>query len=55
MEFLIGAIVLILDIIAIVSIVGAPKSVGWKVIWTIIVLIFPVIGMIVYFLIGKKT
>ena len=52
---IIGLIVLILDIIAIVSILGAGKSVGWKLLWTLIVLLLPVIGMILYFLIGKNT
>ncbi len=54
-EYIIGLIVLILDIIAIVSILGASKSVGWKLLWTLIVLLLPVIGMILYFLIGKGT
>lgn len=56
MEYgIIGLIVLVLDIIAIVSIIGANKSVGWKLIWTLVVLLLPVIGMILYFLIGKST
>ena len=56
MEYgILGIIVLILDIIALVSILGAAKSVGWKVLWALIVLLLPVIGMIVYFLIGKST
>lgn len=56
MEYgIIGLIILILDIIAIVSILSAGKSVGWKVLWTLVVLLLPVIGMILYFVIGKKT
>lgn len=56
MEYgIIGLIILILDIIAIISILGAAKSVAWKVVWTLVVLLLPVIGMIVYFLIGKNT
>ena len=56
MEYgIVGLIILILDIIAIVSILGAAKSVGWKVLWTLIVLLLPLIGMILYFLIGKST
>ena len=37
------------------SAAGAGKSVGWKLLWTLIVLLLPVIGMILYFLIGKNT
>jgi hypothetical protein len=52
---ILGLIVLILDIIAIVSILGAPKGVGWKLLWILIVLLLPVVGMILYFLVGKGT
>lgn len=55
MEALIGLVILILDIIAIVSIVGAPKGAGWKVLWILLVLLLPVIGMILYFLVGKPN
>ena len=55
MEFVIGAIILILDIIAIISILGAAKGVGWKLLWILVVLLLPIIGMILYFLIGNKT
>lgn len=56
MEYgIIGLIVLILDIIAIVSILGANKSVAWKLLWILLVLLLPLIGMILYFLIGKNT
>ena len=52
---LIGLIALILYIIAIVSILTAGKSVGWKVLWILIVLLLPIIGTIIYFLVGKST
>ncbi len=50
---IIGLIVLILDIIALVSILTGGKSVAGKLIWTLIVLLLPVIGMILYFVIGQ--
>lgn len=52
---IIGLVVLILDIIAIVSILGAGKPASWKLLWTLLVLFLPVVGMILYFLIGKST
>lgn len=56
MEYgIIGLIVLILDIIAIVSILGGPKPVAWKLLWILIVLFLPLIGMILYFVIGKQS
>ncbi len=50
---LVGLIVLILDIIAIVMILKGGKSVGMKVLWIVIVLLLPLIGMILYFLLGR--
>ncbi len=54
MNQLIGLIVLILDIIAIVDIVKSGMTTLMKVVWILIVLIFPVIGMALYFIIGRK-
>ena len=50
---IIGIIVLILDIIAIISVLGSTKTVGMKVLWILVILLLPVIGMIIYFLVGK--
>lgn len=49
-----GIIVLVLDIVAILDIVKSAKSTGQKVLWAVIVLVLPLVGMIAYFLIGKK-
>lgn len=51
---LIGLVVLILDIVAIVDIVKSAKETGGKVLWIVLVLILPLIGMILYFLMGRK-
>ena len=52
---IVALIVLILDIIAIVDILKSSADTGSKALWIILILILPVIGMILYFLIGKKT
>ena len=52
---LLGTIVVILDIIAIISVLLGSASVSHKVIWIIVVLIFPVVGMIVYYLVGRGS
>lgn len=54
MEWLFGLIILILDIIAIVSVIGSRHSTGAKVLWILAIIIFPIVGMILYFLLGKK-
>ena len=51
---IIGLVILILDIVAIVSIVSGGKSVGFKVLWIVVVLLLPVIGMLLYFLVGRN-
>lgn len=51
---LLGLVVLVLDIIAIVDVLKAGMDTTKKVLWILAILLFPVIGMIVYFLVGKK-
>lgn len=54
MSGLLGLVVLVLDIIAIIDIVKSTRPTGNKVLWTLLVLILPLVGMILYFVIGKK-
>jgi hypothetical protein len=51
---ILGLIVLVLDIIAIVDALKSSMDTGKKALWIILILILPVIGMALYFLIGKK-
>ncbi len=52
---ILGLIVLVLDIIAIVDVLKSSMDTGKKALWIILVLLLPVIGMVLYFLIGRKT
>ncbi len=52
---ILGLIVLVLDIIAIVSIIQSGLSTTMKLVWVLIVLVLPVIGMILWFVIGNRT
>ncbi len=54
MQGILGLVVLILDVIAIVDAVKSSMDTGKKVLWILVILLVPVIGMILYFLIGKK-
>ena len=54
MGALIGLVVLILDIVAIVDTAKSSMETGKKVLWIILVLVLPIVGMVLYFLIGKK-
>jgi hypothetical protein len=51
---LIGLIVLVLDIIAIIKLFQSNAETGAKAIWLLIILFFPFIGMLLYFLLGPK-
>jgi len=51
---LFGIVIVVLDIIAIFSVLRGSDSLGHKVLWVILVLIFPIVGMIVYYLIGRS-
>lgn len=51
---LLGLVVLVLDVIAIIDIVKSSRDAGNKILWLLIVILLPLIGMILYFLIGKK-
>lgn len=52
---LFGFILLILVIWAIVSIVRSPAGTGAKVLWILLVLILPLIGVIIWFFLGPKA
>ena len=54
MEFLIGLVILVLDIWAIVKIWGSGASTLAKVLWTLGIIILPVLGFIVWLIAGPK-
>ena len=49
---IIGLLILAADIYAILKIAQGSASNGKKVLWILIVLLFPVIGLIIWFLLG---
>jgi hypothetical protein len=49
---LFGLVVLILDIVAIVSLLKSSADTGTKVLWLLLIVLLPFIGMILYFLMG---
>jgi hypothetical protein len=54
MEFLFGIIVLALAVWAIINIVQSPASTGTKIAWSIGVILFPLIGFIVWYFAGPR-
>jgi hypothetical protein len=51
---LLGLVILVLDVYAIVKVVGSSASTGTKVLWVVIILLLPVIGLILWALLGPK-
>lgn len=51
---LLGLVVLVLDIIAIVDCLKSNADTVKKLLWILVILFLPLIGMLLYFLIGRK-
>jgi hypothetical protein len=49
-----GLLWLILVVYAIIKVVGSGASTGTKVLWTVLILVLPVLGVILWFLLGPK-
>ena len=52
---LVGAVILLLDIFAIVSVLLGSSEVIRKLLWIAVILLLPVVGMVLYFLIGRSS
>lgn len=55
MEFLLGILILVLDVWAIISILGSGTSGGAKLLWILGIIIFPVVGFLVWYFAGPKS
>lgn len=51
---ILGLIILILDVWAIVKTIGSSAGTGAKVLWIVVILLLPVLGLILWFLFGPK-
>jgi succinate dehydrogenase/fumarate reductase cytochrome b subunit len=50
-----GLIVLIADVWAIVNIFQSGADTGRKVLWTVLVILLPLLGLILWYFLGPKT
>ncbi len=50
-----GVIVLIADIWAIVNVLQSGADTGKKVLWTVIVILLPVLGFVLWYFMGPRT
>jgi Phospholipase_D-nuclease N-terminal len=54
MEFLLGLIVLALDIWAVINIIGSNRTILPKVLWTLLIVILPVLGFVIWLIAGPR-
>jgi hypothetical protein len=54
MKGLLSVIILVLDIIAIIDVIKSSMSTGKKILWVLLILFLPVLGLILYYLVGRK-
>jgi hypothetical protein len=47
-------VILVLDVLAIVDCVKSSKDTGMKILWIFLIILLPVIGLILYSLLGRK-
>jgi hypothetical protein len=50
-----GILVLVADVWAIVNIMQSSADTGRKVLWTVLVVLLPVLGFILWYFLGPKT
>ncbi|MGO4002557.1 MULTISPECIES: PLDc N-terminal domain-containing protein [Pseudomonas] len=51
---LIGLIILALDIWAIINVLKSSASTGMKIVWTLLILLLPVLGLIIWAIAGPR-
>lgn len=52
---LLGLLILIADVWAIISVIQSPAGTGGKVLWVVLILVLPLLGLILWFLLGPKS
>jgi len=51
---LLGLIILIADVWAIINVIGSAASTGSKVVWVVVILILPILGLIIWLIAGPR-
>ena len=54
-EGLLGLLVLIADVWAVINIFQSSESTGSKALWTVLVLVLPVLGFVIWYFAGPKA
>jgi phospholipase D-like protein len=51
---IVGLIILALDIWAIINVIQSGASTGSKILWVLLILVLPVVGLIIWFFVGPR-
>lgn len=54
MEFLLGLVVFVLDVWAIIHVIGSRSSTLAKVLWVLLILVMPVLGFLIWLVAGPR-
>ncbi|NND73168.1 MAG: PLDc_N domain-containing protein [Rhodothermales bacterium] len=49
-----STIVVVLDVVALIEVYGSERTTGDKLLWTFIIVVFPVFGCLMYYFFGRK-
>ncbi len=50
-----GLIILALDLWAIISVIGSSASTGRKVLWSLLIILLPIVGFVIWLLMGPRS
>jgi hypothetical protein len=51
---LLGVIVAVLDIWAIIRVLGSSASTGAKILWSLVIILLPFVGLVIWYFAGPK-
>jgi len=52
---IVGLIILALDIWGIINVLGSGATTGMKLVWVLLIVILPVVGLIIWFVAGPRS
>jgi hypothetical protein len=51
---LLALVILVLDILVIIDVLKSAKDTAKKALWIVLILVLPLVGMVIYYLMGRK-
>ena len=49
-----GLVIFVFDILAIISVINSRSPTDRKVLWTLLILLLPLVGMLLYYIVGRN-